>query len=48
MRLLAAKLDASVPVPHVPARAPVFLVLVLVQVEVSARDEFPAKSVATT
>jgi len=47
MRLPAAKLDASAPVPRVPVRAPVFHVLVLVQVEVSVKHEFPAKNVTT-
>ena len=47
MRLPAAMLDASALVPRVLARALVFPVLVLVQVEVSAENEFPAESVAT-
>ena len=48
MRLLATTLTASALAMHVPARALAFHVLVLVQVEVSAKHEFSAKSATTT
>jgi hypothetical protein len=44
MLLLPASLDVSVRALHVLARALVFRALVRVQVEVSAENEFPAKS----
>jgi hypothetical protein len=48
MRLPATTLTASALAMHVLVRALVFHVLVLVQVEVSAENEFSAEGVATT